>query len=232
MWYHWKSGSRCESCCSKTLFYWKFHSTWQFFWTYPSILFLGVSGCFLICLFIFSLPSQTQERKNKMQEKASSPKRKVANMTQWSLKGWKAQRYVNGKQNMYFLLQDVMPGMFQMTAFDKGTAKLLSLHRSHHTVGETRVDKNKHVFSFNVSNQVTKLFFCHGSGVQTLWCVLLFVQLLVSPALAEHPPLGWRLWKAGETVRTPLNCIFCCFSVQHMYLVNYLGSSLLLFTYL
>lgn len=54
-----------------------------------------------------------------MQEKASSPKKKLVNITQGSLKGWKTQRYVNGKQNMDFLLQDVMPGMFQMTAFDK-----------------------------------------------------------------------------------------------------------------
>lgn len=76
---------------------------------------------------------------------------------------------------MDFLLQGVMPGMFQMTAFDKGTAKLLSLYHSHHTVAETRVDKNKHVLRLNVSNQVTELFFCHGSGVQTPWCVLQFV---------------------------------------------------------
>lgn len=65
---------------------------------------------------------------------------------------------------MYFLLQDVIPGMFQMTVFDKGTVKLLSLHHSHHTIGETRLDKNKKVLSLNVSNQVTKHFFCHGSG--------------------------------------------------------------------
>lgn len=170
-----------------------------------------------------------------MQEKASSPKKKVVNMTQWSLEGWKTQRYVNGKQNMYFLLQDVMPGMFQMTAFDKGTAKLLSLHHSHDTLGETRVDKNKHVLSFNVSNQMTMLSFYHGSGVQTPWCVLLFTQEaagLTSSCRASALPLGCRLWKAGETVRTPLNCLICYFSVQHMYLVNYLGSSLLLFTYL
>lgn len=136
---------------------------------------------------------------------------------------------------MYFLLQDVMPGMFQMTAFDKGTAKLLSLHHSHHTLGETRVDKNKHVLSLNVSNQVTKLFFCHGSGVQAPWCVLLIAQAaagLISSCRASPLPLGCRLWKAGETVRTPLNCLICCFSVRHMYLVNYLGSPLLLFTYL
>lgn len=138
-----------------------------------------------------------------MQEKASSPKKKLVNITQGSLKGWKTQRYVNGKQNMDFLLQDVMPGVFQMTAFDKGTAKLLSLHHSHHTVGETRVDKNKYVLRLNVSNQVTKLFFCHGSGVQTPWCVLLFVQAaaaLTSSCRASPRPLSCRLWKAGETV--------------------------------
>lgn len=132
---------------------------------------------FFLCLFIFSVPSQTHERKNKMQEKASSPKNNIVNMTRWSLKGWETLKYVNGKQNMHFLLQDVMPGMFQMTVFDKKKlAKLLSLHQSHHTVGETRLDKNKHVLSLNVSNQVTKIFFCHGSGVQTPWCVLLFAQ--------------------------------------------------------
>lgn len=136
---------------------------------------------------------------------------------------------------MCFLLQDVMPGMFQMTAFDKRTAKLLSLHHSHHTLGETRVDKNKHVLSLNVSNQVTKLFFCHCSGVQAPWCVLLIAQAaagLTSSCRASPLPLGCRLWKAGETVRTPFNCLICCFSVRHMYLVNYLGSPLLLFTYL
>lgn len=133
---------------------------------------------------------------------------------------------------MDFLLQGVMPGMFQMTAFDKGTAKLLSLYHSHHRVGETRVDKNKHVLRLIVSNQVTKLFFCRGSGVQTPWCVLLFVQAAAGLTRSCPPPLGLQALESRGTVKTPLNRLICYFSVQHMYLVNYLGSSLLLFTYL
>lgn len=53
--------------------------------SFSEIFFYFISGGFRVffrCLFIFSVPSQTQERKNKMQEKASSPKKKVVNMLQ------------------------------------------------------------------------------------------------------------------------------------------------------
>lgn len=69
-------GLTVKAAVLKLVFYWKFHSIWQFFWTYSSILFLRVVGCFFFAYLFPRFPVKHKRGRTKCKRKHQVQKRK------------------------------------------------------------------------------------------------------------------------------------------------------------